>query len=76
MRTSGAHPGGGRTWPLLELPFHGWPFSLPETLYGPRVRGFRAVLAHPERAGSVQFSPDRLRDVVGRGRSSGISPRG
>ncbi len=58
---------GGGDWLLLELPFHGWPFSLPQMLYDLEVRGFGGVLAHPERAESVQLSPDRLRDVVGRG---------
>lgn len=59
--------GGGGGWLLLELPFQGWPLRLGETLRDLEIRGFRAVLAHPERAGSVQLAPDRLRDVVGRG---------
>jgi protein-tyrosine phosphatase len=58
---------GRGDWLLLELPFHGWPLSLPQMLYDLEVRGFGVVLAHPERAESVQLSPDRLRDVVGRG---------
>jgi protein-tyrosine phosphatase len=58
---------GGGGWLLLELPFRGWPIGLGETLRDLEIRGFRAVLAHPERAESVQLAPDRLRDVVGRG---------
>jgi protein-tyrosine phosphatase len=58
---------GNGSWLLLELPFHGWPLSLPQILYDLELRGFGAVLAHPERAESVQRSPDRLRDAVGRG---------
>jgi protein-tyrosine phosphatase len=58
---------GNGTWLLLELPFHGWPLGLAQTLYDLEMRGFGAVLAHPERADSVQRSPDRLRDAVGRG---------
>jgi protein-tyrosine phosphatase len=52
---------------LLEMPFRGWPLQLPELLDGLDVRGFRAVMAHPERAESVQREPARMRDVVGRG---------
>lgn len=58
---------GGGSWLLLEVPFRGWPLGLPQTLYDLEVRGFGVVLAHPERAESVQRSPDRLRDAVGRG---------
>lgn len=59
--------GGGGRWLLLEMPFRGWPLRLPEMLTALEVRGFNALLAHPERAESVQASPDRMRDLVGRG---------
>lgn len=59
--------GGGGRWLLLEMPFRGWPLGLPETLRDLEIRGFGAVLAHPERADAVQRAPDRLRDIVGRG---------
>ena len=59
--------GGGGVWVLLEMPFEGWPLRLPQFLADLEMRGFRAVLAHPERARSVQLSVDRLRDLVGRG---------
>ena len=59
--------GGGGRWVLLELPFRGWPLSLPRILDGLELRGFRVVLAHPERSESVQTHPDRMRDLVGRG---------
>ncbi len=58
---------GGGGWVLLELPFEGWPLRLPQFITDLEMRGFRAVLAHPERARAVQLSPDRLRDLVGRG---------
>jgi protein-tyrosine phosphatase len=59
--------GGAGRWVLIEMPFQGWPLDLPELLTALEVRGFGAVIAHPERAQSVQTSPDRLRDIVGRG---------
>ncbi len=59
--------GGGGRWLLVELPFRGWPLQVHTVLDGLEMRGFRVVLAHPERAESVQTSPDRLRDLVGRG---------
>jgi protein-tyrosine phosphatase len=40
---------------------------LPGLLTTLEVRGFSAVIAHPERAQSVQAMPDRMRDIVGRG---------
>jgi protein-tyrosine phosphatase len=54
-------------WVLVEMPFQGWPLDLPELLTALEVRGLGALIAHPERAQSVQASPDRLRDIVGRG---------
>lgn len=59
--------GGGGKWLLLEMPFRGWPLRLPEILRDLEIRGFGAILAHPERAEAVQRSPDRMRDLIGRG---------
>lgn len=59
--------GGGGRWLLIEMPFQGWPLELPDLLTAIEVRGFRAVIAHPERAQAVQSSPDRMREIVGRG---------
>lgn len=59
--------GGGGRWLLLEMPFRGWPLRLPEILRDLEIRGYGAVLAHPERADAIQRSPDRIRDLVGRG---------
>lgn len=59
--------GGAGRWVLLEMPFHGWPIDLPEILHALEVRGYGAVLAHPERAEAVQKQPDRMRDIIGRG---------
>jgi protein-tyrosine phosphatase len=58
--------GGGR-WLLLEMPFQGWPLGLPQLLADLEIRGFGVILAHPERAESIQRAPDRIRDLVGRG---------
>lgn len=62
-----ASVGGSGAWVLLEMPFQGWPLVLPKTLVDLEMRGYRAILAHPERADAIQRSPDRMRDLVGRG---------
>lgn len=59
--------GGNGRWLLLEMPFTGWPLHLGEILRDLEIRGFSAVLAHPERADAVQRGPDRIRDAIGRG---------
>lgn len=59
--------GGNGRWVLLEMPFTGWPLDLGRILDDLDMRGFSAVLAHPERADSLQRQPDRLRDAIGRG---------
>lgn len=62
-----ASVGGAGGWVLLEMPREGWPLALPKQLVDLEMRGYRAILAHPERADAVQRSPDRMRDLVGRG---------
>ena len=59
--------GGNGRWLLVEMPFVGWPVGVTDLLTDLELRGFRAVLAHPERAGAVQSAPERMRDLVGRG---------
>ncbi len=58
---------GSGKWLLLEMPFKGWPLELPELMTALEVRGFKVLLAHPERNESVQGTPGRLRELVGRG---------
>lgn len=62
-----ASVGGGGRWLLLEMPFQGWPIALPQLLADLELRGYGAIIAHPERAESIQRAPDRMRDLVGRG---------
>jgi protein-tyrosine phosphatase len=57
----------GTGWLLVEPPFAGWPVRLPKLIGDLEMRGFRVLVAHPERAEAVQHNPDRLRDLVGRG---------
>lgn len=59
--------GGNPRLLLLEFPYVGWPIGLPELLFRLRVRGFDAVLAHPERNPEVQERPERLRELVDAG---------
>jgi protein-tyrosine phosphatase len=54
-------------WLLVEAPFTGWPTRLPKLVTDLEIRGFRVLIAHPERAQAIQHNPDRLRDLVGRG---------
>ena len=54
-------------WLLVEAPFAGWPLRLPTLIGELEIRGFRVLIAHPERAQAIQHNPDRLRDLVGRG---------
>ena len=49
---------------LLEFPYSGWPAGLEETVYGLGLRGFVAIVAHPERNRAVQSDPRRLAEAV------------
>lgn len=62
-----ASVGGRGEWLMLEMPFRGWPHRLPAILSALELRGYRVILAHPERAEAVQRTPDRMREAVGRG---------
>jgi protein-tyrosine phosphatase len=59
--------GGNPRYLLLEAPYFGWPLGLEDTLFQLQLRGFTTVLAHPERNGEVQASPERLAPLVERG---------
>lgn len=59
--------GGNPLLLLLEFPYLGWPLQLPETVFDLQLRGFRIVLAHPERNADVQLDPERLRPLVDSG---------
>jgi protein-tyrosine phosphatase len=59
--------GGNPRLLLVETPYLGWPMSLPDTVFGLQLRGFRIVLAHPERNADVQEQPERLRGLVDAG---------
>jgi protein-tyrosine phosphatase len=56
--------GGNPRYLLLEFPYYGWPLGLPETIFRLGTRGFRAVLAHPERNAEVQARPERVAQLV------------
>lgn len=59
--------GGNPSVLLLEFPYHGWPLGLGDLVFRLSTRGFRAVLAHPERNPEVQRRPERLRELVDAG---------
>ncbi len=56
--------GGSKHSLLLEFPYFGWPLGLEQTVFELRVRGWRPVLAHPERNDELQTRPDRLGRLV------------
>jgi protein-tyrosine phosphatase len=49
---------------LVEFPYHGWPLGLEQQLFDLQTRGFTPVLAHPERNGDVQRTPERVVSLV------------
>jgi len=59
--------GGNPSALLLEFPYHGWPLDLRDLVFRLETRGFRLVLAHPERNAEVQAEPERLRPLVDAG---------
>jgi protein-tyrosine phosphatase len=59
--------GNAGRWIVVTLPDAGWPLHLPALMDGLALAGQGVVIAHPERAESVQLAPDRLRDLLGRG---------
>ncbi|HEY2543401.1 MAG TPA: CpsB/CapC family capsule biosynthesis tyrosine phosphatase [Gaiellaceae bacterium] len=59
--------GGNPKLLLLEFPYLGWPLQLSELVFHLQLRGFRVVLAHPERNADVQQDPERLRPLVDNG---------
>ena len=56
--------GGNPSLLLLEFPYVGWPAGLHELLLRLQGRGYRVVLAHPERNADVHEHPERLGDLV------------
>ncbi|MBV8479340.1 MAG: hypothetical protein JOY72_03470, partial [Actinobacteria bacterium] len=59
--------GGNPSLLLLETPYVGWPLGLAAVVFDLQLRGFRVVIAHPERNTAVQADHDLLRDFVDRG---------
>jgi protein-tyrosine phosphatase len=57
--------GGGPTL-LIESPYMKGVASMEELLFDLQLRGFRVLLAHPERCPTFQDDPDRLRRMVAR----------
>jgi protein-tyrosine phosphatase len=56
--------GGSKRSLLFEFPYVGWPLEVEQTVFDLRVRGWRPVLAHPERNDEVQINPERLGRLV------------
>jgi protein-tyrosine phosphatase len=59
--------GGNPRYLLLETPYVGWPPGIAQMLFALQVRGFRTVLAHPERNEEVQGRPELVRPLVDAG---------
>jgi protein-tyrosine phosphatase len=52
---------------LVETPYGSLPPNFEELLFAITVRGYRILLAHPERNPDLQARPERLEDLVRRG---------
>ena len=63
----GADRAGGSRAILVDLPFSGWPLHAEGSLFALQTAGYRPVLAHPERYGTVQADPARAIDLAARG---------
>jgi protein-tyrosine phosphatase len=59
--------GGNPQLLLVEFPYTGWPMRLRDVLFRLGVRGYRIVLAHPERNREIQEQPELLREIVDAG---------
>jgi protein-tyrosine phosphatase len=59
--------GGRGTDLLVETPYQALSDGFEETLFGLSVRGFRILLAHPERNPTFQREPRRVAELVARG---------
>ena len=64
---------GDGPYMLVECPYTYATNILEERLFDLQVRGFRPVLAHPERAPTFQQDPDRLVQLVERGVLSSVT---
>ncbi|GAC1318345.1 MAG: tyrosine-protein phosphatase [Thermoleophilaceae bacterium] len=58
---------GGSRCLLVESPYAGATETLGKVLFDLQVRGFRPMLAHPERARAFQERPGEVRELVSRG---------
>jgi protein-tyrosine phosphatase len=56
--------GGNPRYLLLETPYRDWPLSFGEIVFRLGALGITAVIAHPERNGSVQADVDKVADLV------------
>lgn len=58
---------GSSSWVLLECPLSRTAPALEEAVFALELRGFRVVLAHPERSPQLLGNVERVRELVGRG---------
>lgn len=49
---------------IIEVPFHGWPVFMEETMFRLATQGYLPVLAHPERNDRVRADPAVLRSCL------------
>ena len=58
---------GNPRYLLLETPYFGFPLDFGERIFRLQAAGITPILAHPERNGDLQASPERLAAFVERG---------
>jgi protein-tyrosine phosphatase len=72
-------PAGESRALLVEMPYSNWPPFFEETIYRLATAGFLPIIAHPERNGRVQRSPDAIQGCINsgailQGTSGSLSP--
>lgn len=68
-----ALPIDGTRYILIELPFEFYPIYTEDVLFNLRIKGFRPIIAHPERNAPIQENPKILSNLVGQGILSQIT---
>ena len=64
LETGAVFPLNSSRYVLVELPFYSYPVYVESVLFKLRVKGYRPILAHPERNSFLQERPELLYPLV------------
>lgn len=67
LLSGGLVPINHTRYALVELPFEEFPFYVESTLFELQLKGYKLILAHPERNAVLRADADALRRLVERG---------